>query len=296
MAAVATRAERDVEVLAGTPNLVPAFARSVLPRPHSGPPTIPTREAVIRNYSQDPARLAAYNRLTGFTLRDAVPPTWLHVLTFPLHIHLLSDKESSIKLLGAVHVSNSMTLHRPVSVSERLDLGVHLDALRPHRKGALVDLVGTIRVADEVVWEGVSTYLAQGVTVPGEAQPTDREPFEPATPQALWSLPLDLGRQYRAVSGDPNPIHTSRLAARAFGFPRPIIHGMWTYARALASFDGHLPGAYSTRVAFTKPILLPTTVGLITHRTDAGYRAVVTDRRGSAPHLAMSVDTPRLDQ
>lgn len=286
---------RPIEDLHASPPLAMAFTRSLIPRSAPETPTIPRQIARLRGVKQDEARLAAYTRLTGFTLRDAVPATWLHVLTFPLHIHLLSHRESSIRLLGAVHVSNEITLHRPVSVTERLDLSVHLSDLRPHRKGALVDLVGTIDVSGERVWDGVSTYLAQGVRVPGEPASVKRSPFEPATPLATWRLPADLGRRYRTVSGDPNPIHTSRLAARAFGFPRPIIHGMWTYARALAHVDGRLPPAYRTQVSFTKPVFLPTTVGLVAPPTEGGYRAAVTDRYGGSPHLVMSVDGPSLD-
>ncbi|MCB2413788.1 hypothetical protein LGT39_13135 [Demequina sp. TTPB684] len=262
----------------------------MIPRPRRGQPRIPTRTAVIENLTQDRARLAAYDRLTGFPLRDSVPATWLHVLTFPLHIHLLSDPESSVRLLGAVHVSNRMTLHRPVGVEERLTLAVHLDSLRAHSRGALVDLIGEVAVDGETVWEGVSTYLAQGVSVDGEAERSERQSFEPGTPQAIWKLPVGLGRQYRHVSGDPNPIHTSRIAARLFGFPRPIIHGMWTHARALAAIESRLPPAYSAKVAFTKPILLPAAVGLVTAPTSTGFTAAVTDRSGTKPHLLMTVD------
>lgn len=280
---------RDVEVLPATPRLGPAFAKSLLPRRGASESSIPTRSAVVEGLVQDRARLAAYDRLAGFTLRDHVPPTWLHVLTFPLHIHLLSDPESSIRLIGAVHVTNRMTLLRPVSIDEVLTTEVHLESLRPHARGALVDLVGRVRVDDDTVWTGVSTYLAQGVSVPGEPQSTPRQDFEPSTPQALWRLPADLGRRYRSVSHDPNPIHTSRLAARAFGFPQPIIHGMWTHARALAAMEARLPPQYTSEVAFTKPIALPSTVGLSTRTIESGFSAAVTDRSGEKPHLLMTV-------
>lgn len=281
--------ERDTEVLSRPPRLAPAFARSLIPRSRTGAAHIPTRSAVIESLAQDRARLAAYDRLTGFTLRDRVPPTWLHVLTFPLHIHLLSDPESSIRLLGAMHVSNRMTLHRPVGADERLTLEVHLDSLRPHARGALVDLIGQVRIDGEPVWDGVSTYLAPGVHVAGEPQAVERQEHDPSLPHSLWHLPADLGRRYRGASGDPNPIHTSRLAARAFGFTRPIIHGMWTHARALAALEPRLPPTYTVDVAFTKPILLPATVGLVSKTTDTGHAAVVTDRTGAKPHLLMSV-------
>ena len=98
-------------------------------------------------------------------------------------------------------------------------------------------------------------------------------------------MPSDLGRDYRRVSGDPNPIHTHRLAARAFGFERPIIHGMWTHARALAALDGRLPEAYTVAVRFTKPIMLPATVTYGAVRDGAGWQQAVMTRDGSRPHL-----------
>src|SRR5690606_6526894 len=136
----------------------------------SAVPRIPEREVTIVDQRQDLSRLASYARVCGFTLRDQVPPTWLHVLTFPAHVHLLSDSESSVGLVGAVHVSIAMTRHRPVLATETLELNVHLDNLRPHKRGGLVDVVGRIEVDGDVVWDGVSTYLSSSVKVKGEPE------------------------------------------------------------------------------------------------------------------------------
>ncbi|MDN4486633.1 MaoC/PaaZ C-terminal domain-containing protein [Demequina sp. SYSU T00039] len=279
-----------VEVLSEAPGMGAAFARAMVPARARGA-RLPEDPVRLEGYRQDAARLADYARVCGFPLRDTVPPTWLHVLTFPLHVHLLGDRRSSVRLVGAVHVSNSMTLRRPVSVREELAIEVAARGLRPHQRGALLDLVGTIRVAGETVWEGVSTYLASGMEVPGEPVELPREPFTAVVPHARWRLPAGLGRDYRRVSGDPNPIHTSRLAARAFGFPRPIIHGMWTHARALAALDGRLPEAYRTDVAFTKPVLLPGSVGFHAALADGVHSVAVTSRDGAKPHLLMSVSS-----
>jgi len=282
-------AGRPVERLDSAPGMGGAFARALVPSGRGGSPRIPERVAIIDRQRQDRARLAEYARTCGMTVRDSVPATWIHVLTFPLHVHLLSDRESSVRLVGAVHVSNEMTLLRPVTADEDLELSVHLADLRPHRRGALVDLVGTARAGEEIVWTGVSTYLSQSTHVDGEPAERDRLPFAPAAPHARWRLTADLGRRYRRVSRDPNPIHTSRIAARAFGFPRPIIHGMWTHARALAALEGRLPDAYSARVDFLKPIALPSTVGFRSGAVAGGHSAAVTDRAGTTPHMLMSV-------
>ncbi|WP_430866721.1 MaoC/PaaZ C-terminal domain-containing protein [Demequina aurantiaca] len=266
----------------------PVFARALVPR-RTTTARIPEQVAVLEDQHQPLPRLAQYNRVCGFTLRDSVPPTWIHVLTFPLHVHLLGAPESSIRLVGAVHVSNSMTLHRPVGVGERLQLRVHVENLRAHKRGALIDLVGEARVDGETVWDGSSTYLATGMAAPGEPEQAERPAFEPVTPQAKWRLPTDLGRRYREVSHDPNPIHTSRVAARAFGFARPLIHGMWTHARALAALEGRVAGSYSTSVNFLRPIMLPGTVGFSAIPTTDGYQAAVTSRDGAKAHLLMGV-------
>ncbi len=279
----------DVEVLDALPPMRQAFASALLPRRAGGTPTIPDVTARVEHVETAPERLADYARVCGFTDTAHLPPTWIHVLTFPLHVHLLSHRRSSIRLVGAVHVSNEMTLLAPVPATTPLTLSVRLDDLRAHRRGALVDLLGEAHADGELVWQGVSTYLAPGIGITGEPQETPRATYEPAAPEALWELHAGLGRDYRRVSGDPNPIHTSRLAARIFGFSRPIIHGMWTHAHALAAMPHLLPETYTARVAFTRPIALPATVGFTCTTVDASVQAAVTTRDGAKAHLTMSV-------
>ncbi|WNM25856.1 MaoC/PaaZ C-terminal domain-containing protein [Demequina capsici] len=278
-----------VHTLEAPPAMGPAFLRALIPsRSHEA--RLPHHTDVVSEWRPELAALAAYTRVCGFTLRSTVPTTWLHVLTFPLHVDLLGSGDSSVRLVGAVHVSNEMTLHRPVRSTERLTLSVRAESLRAHSKGALVDLVAQVRANDEVVWDGTSTYLARGVVAAGPAVEVPRLAFEPHDPLARWRLGADLGRRYRAVSHDPNPIHTSRVMARAFGFPRPVIHGMWTHARALAALEARLPDAYTVRVAFTRPLTLPGTAGFWSHETKEGFRAAVTTSDGTRPYMLMEID------
>lgn len=280
--------DRPIELLPELPGMGPAFARALLPS-RATRAELPRHTVMVTNHRQDLSRLAEYTRVCGFTLRDSVPPTWLHVLTFALQVAVLGSHESTIRLVGVVHVSNTMRLRRPVAAGERLQLLVHADNLRPHRRGALIDLVSQVRVADEAVWDGVSTYLARGLSAPGEPTPTPKPDFEATSPTALWRLPADLGRQYRRVSGDPNPIHTNRLAAKAFGFARPISHGMWTHARLLAALENRLAEAYTVSAQFTRPILLPGTVGFAARRTGGGWESAVTTADGGKPYLLASI-------
>src|SRR5690606_8670846 len=107
---------------------------------------------------------------------------------------------------------------------DRLAVRAWAEDLRLHRAGTQVDLVTEVDRDGETVWRGVSTYLAKGRTVAGAAAAEPGERDVPALPPVAgqWRLRPDVGRRYAAVSGDRNPIHTSALGAKLFGFPRAI--------------------------------------------------------------------------
>lgn len=320
----------DVVVLDRLPHLGRLIARAVpqgaardLGRKltHGLPGQLPSRILVVPDHPQDAAQLAAYDRLCGFPVADAVPPTWLHVLAFPLQVALMASPDFPFALAGLVHLANDMTLHRPVSLRDRLRLQVSADSLAGHRRGHRFDLVGEVYVGDQLAWSGRSTYLARDPDAHAAASPGARRggrdkreapvPSEDGrdgrggrgapgdgregrdwrgasglpSPSQVWRLPADLGRRYAAVSGDVNPLHLYPLTARAFGFRRPIVHGMWTHARALAALGGRLPATYGVGVRFTKPILLPGSVSYGVERTASGWRFAVSDSEGARPYL-----------
>ncbi len=206
---------------------------------------LPARSVGRAAVTVDVSELAAYARVCGMTLRNALPATYLHVLTFPLQVHLMAARDFPFAMAGMVHVANTMTLHRPVDLAETLTLSTRAVDVRPHRRGVTVDLLGLAEAGGERVWEGRSTYLVRGGSVAGEAG--EEAPLTDASElpwRAQWRLPAELGRRYAAAAGDVNPIHLTPVAARAFGFPRAIAHGMWTHARVLAALEGRLPPAY----------------------------------------------------
>lgn len=249
---------------------------------------LPAGSVGVEGLKQDVTRAAEYARVCGFTLREHVPSTWLHVLSFPLQTHIMASGDFPFPLAGLVHVTNQITQYRPVSVGEELRLEVEATNLSPHKKGATFDFHGRIHVGDELVWEGLSNYLATKARVPGEPPEVEREQAPEAAPSQKWRIPADMGRRYAKVSDDSNPIHLHPLTARLFGFPRPIIHGMWTHARALAAYAGELPDAYTVRVQFTKPIMMPGTVHFAADQVDDVRRFAVVGR-DDKPRLVGSI-------
>ena len=112
-------ADREIELLPALPDLRGLFTRGLVPSRQRGEASVPTRTVMVTGVAQDLGRLADYDRVCGFALRDRVPPSWLHVLAFPLQVHLLAGRDSTIRLAGIVHVSNLMTQHRPVQAGRR---------------------------------------------------------------------------------------------------------------------------------------------------------------------------------
>ena len=216
-----------------------------------------------------------------------MPPTYPHILAFPLQLSLMTDPSFPFPAIGLVHIHNRITQHRPIRASEKLQIDVRATPVEDHPRGKQFSLRSEVRAGEELVWEEVSTNLkrgrgSEGATAPGSDLPSAEE--LPAT--ATWRLPGDLGRRYGSVSGDLNPIHMHPLSARLFGFPSAIAHGMWTKARCLAALEPRLPDAFTVEVAFKKPILLPGKVEFCeADRPPGAIGFGVRDPRKGSSHL-----------
>ncbi|MDO5032446.1 MaoC/PaaZ C-terminal domain-containing protein [Corynebacterium sp.] len=221
----------------------------------------------------DPGQLAAYCSAVGFALGDALPASFPYLLSFPLAIAVMDAPGFPFPAMGAVHLSNVITQHRPVHAGESLGLEVFADNLRAHRKGLVIDMHTRLRAGGELAWEQTSSFLSVGATWSADTPEHVRERPEDScrragTPLAARELfahtaaaRLDFSpsgvKEYARASGDKNPIHVSRLGARAFGFPAPIAHGMLSFARVLAFAGPTLPQAGELRVDFYKPLVVP---------------------------------------
>jgi acyl dehydratase len=245
---------------------------------------LPDLAFALQDVALDPGHVADYARVCGFDLRDAVPPSYLHVLAFPLAMRLMTDAAFPFGVLGLVHVENRIEHVRPVATGETPSFTVHAEALRDHARGRQFDVVAVATIDGERVWEGRSTYLRRGGGTSGETKDPKKRDAPPA-PEALWKVPADIGRRYGAVSGDRNPIHLHNLSAKLFGMPRAIAHGMWLKARALAALQPELPDAFTVDVSFKKPVLLPATVAWSTTPGAEGRAFAVHDAQRGAPHM-----------
>lgn len=240
----------------------------------------------------DPASAAQYAHLIGAPGTDSLPAGYPHVLGFPLSMALLTRADFPLPVLGMVHLQNRIRRSGPTRFADALHFTTWAAHLRPHRRGALVDIHLAGAVDGDVVWHGVSTYLAKGITLPGEESELraswDLAPLE-ATGLHQWHLDARVGRRYAEVSGDANPIHTSRIGARAFGFKRPIAHGMYTAARALAALPCPPPSAgLDWSVTFGSPVFLPARVSLEFQQQGSQTSYALVRRGGESTRVHLS--------
>jgi acyl dehydratase len=297
----------ESRALERSPSILPLYARAAAPLIPGASllPFIPGRgrgipeiELSLIGVTVDPDAVAAYTKVCGFSLRDHLPPTYPHVLAFPLHMAVMADGRFPFGAVGLVHIENRIVQHRRIGIGEPLTIHVQPTQLERHPRGRTFSLLTDIQVGDEKVWEGVSTMLRRGPANDSAdgTQSGDIDRFEAhrqggeLKTSGEWKLGGDLGRRYGAVSGDRNPIHMHSLTAKPLGFPSAIAHGMWTKARCLAALESRLPDAFAVGVRFRKPILLPARVEFASAAQEDDIYFAVRDPKRGTPHLEGRVE------
>ena len=218
----------------------------------------------------DQDNLADYRKICGFDNNSYVPPTYFAVLSQTLQMNMMVKEPFPFAMLGLIHVKNSVTQYRYIKDTAAFKMAVSFANLREHERGQQFDFVTQVFEADELVWEGTSTYLSRQKkkTAPKPATsttanlPANKPELDDNDMHQFWEVPEDIGRRYAFVSGDFNLIHLHPLSAKAFGFPKAIAHGMWTKAKCLGAV-GDLPEKFTWDVSFKLPIFLPSEVEFI---------------------------------
>jgi acyl dehydratase len=252
--------------------------------------TVPHRTVAVEELAIDPANVAEYAAVTGLRFGDSVPLTYPFALTFASVMSLVSGFDFPFAAMGSVHVENHITQFKPIAVTDTVGVKVHAENLREHRKGLLVDLITDVNVGNETAWHQVTTFLHQQPTSLSDvAKPEQKKTSKLPPPNAVLHITPGQIRHYASVGGDHNPIHTSSIGAKLFGFPTSIAHGMFSAAAVLANIEGQFPDAVKYSVRFGKPVLLPARVGLYVDRVSEGWELALRNPSKGYPHLTATV-------
>ncbi len=246
----------------------------------------------------EPSVVTRYREVCGYGPGEAVPSSFMETLFQGLMVEVVLSPSFPFSPFGVIHLGQVMEQLRSVAPDAVLDLECKLAGVRQTRRGFEMEIDMLATQDDEPVWRGRAELISRGkATRSGKTRAPKPPPVEEP---AGWSDPDTLevaghtGRRYAAVSGDYNPFHLYGVLAKLFGFPKPIAHGMWTLARALAWLEAgldELPEAHRVEASFKKPLLMP---GAVTLRQRAlgdgeGRAFEVRHARKDHPHLVGTV-------
>jgi acyl dehydratase len=281
------------------PSMVPAYARVLLGRkPYSAPlgTVIEPIELEVRKLTLSATHIQRYRESCSVPASaSGLPPAYLHVLAMPLHMQLFVAKNFPVKVLGLIHLRNTIRVLGPVDQRAPLRLVVHFETMRETDMGQEYDFTTRYEQNGAVVWEEVSTMFARGTSGPkeGSKRPTIERSNHPETGVATETLDVhndNTGWRYARVSGDFNPIHLTARTAQMFGFKQAVAHGMWSMGRCLAAAAPQLPnGKIQIDTQFKLPVYIPSQAFARTWQVPGGADISMCTMKGDRLHLAMQV-------
>lgn len=282
--------------------MVPAYARVVLGRkPYSAPndAVIEPVELEVRKVRISTAHVQRYREVCAVpSSTTGLPPAYLHVLAMPLHMQLFVVKNFPVKVLGLIHLRNTIRVLAPVDERVPLRLLVRFATMRLTDLGQEYDFSTSYEQNGRVVWEEVSTMFARGNSAPKEGGSSKRPSIErsnhPETGVATDMLDVapNTGWRYARVSGDFNPIHLTARTAQMFGFKQAVAHGMWSMGRCLASAAAQIPSmGIQIDTQFKLPVYIPSQAYARTWQVPGGADISMCTMKGDRLHLAMQVRT-----
>lgn len=250
-------------------------------------PVLPRARLLRRGVIVDGQAVGDYRALCGFAPEQGVPPSYPHLLAFPLHLALMMRRDFPYPMAGLVHVANRIVQHAAIAPGDRLDVAVRCGVFRTHKRGQAFTILAAVQRDGATIWESESSYLRIGAQsdlgMPLATSASDLAATDAITAEAI---PRAVARRYARLSGDRNPIHMSWLGARLFGFRQPIAHGMWTKARALALVLPHAQSqALTIDVGFRAPIELPGSATFCARTRAGATDFAVRDASGTRLHL-----------
>ncbi len=202
--------------------------------------------------------------------RDTIPAHLFPQWSFPLAARALEGIHYPIeKVLNGgccIHINGPLPAGEPLELSGQLESVDETDK-RVVLRTRITTSTALCRDAIVTILESYIPLQAKQKS-PKNSVRRAREcvPAE-AKEIASWRLGPRDARSFALLTGDINPVHWVPAYARAMGFRGTILHGFSTMAHAIeglnrSHFSADVTRLTSFRAKFTRPLVLPATVGL----------------------------------
>ena len=192
-------------------------------------------ELEARRVTLSASHLRRYREVCAVRGGPQLPPAYLHVVAMPMHMQLFIAKQFPVKVLGLIHLRNTIRVLRDVDVRAPMRLSVHFDTQRLTDFGQEYDFTTRYEQEGAVVWEEVSTMFARGAAPPKEGgkRPSIERSAHPETGVATENARgrgqhwLALCARVRRFQSDPSDgahredvrVQTSRRARHVVARP-----------------------------------------------------------------------------
>jgi acyl dehydratase len=214
-------------------------------------------------------------------------PVWPVVPAFPHFMTAARDPELGVDLRRLLHASEMHVLHERIAAGDVLRVTAELESVEHRENGDLFTIAVAESRDDVLVAEVRGTMFVRGA---GRAPRVEVGDPRTIVHEHRVRVDEDQMERYARASGDHNPIHLDRRAARLAGLRAPILHGMCTMAMAATGAVTGLAGGDPTQVAligvtFARPVVagqeLSTRFWALHNASDAAYGFETVDSDGA---------------
>lgn len=219
--------------------------------------------------ARSPRLVVDYIRWTGGTLgryEKTLPPHLFPQWGFPLIAQTLQG--IPYPLTGVLNQGCKITVHHALPADQPLILKARLESVEEDEKRARLHqrlVTGTHTEPESIV---ADVYAVVRLKSSGSKKKRDK----PSVPEHAVSIGkrdvnATAGRDFALLTGDFNPIHWIRWAAKLSGFKSTILHGFASLSIAIEQLNGYFeseghPPWKSIDVRFVRPLVLPNTAQL----------------------------------
>lgn len=177
-------------------------------------------------------------------------PTFAVVPAYPVLNELLERTGGPYEMV--VHQGQTVTVHKPLPPSGRLETSGTLKAMYDLKRMALVVLTSSSSVNGEVVYECEWQIVYRGEGGFGGERRPKTELLNVPKREPDWVneevIPEQQALLYR-LSGDTNPLHADPALAAKVGFEQgPILHGLATFGYVCRAVVAHSCDGDASRI------------------------------------------------
>ncbi|MDB4973741.1 MAG: Acyl dehydratase [Myxococcaceae bacterium] len=251
-------------------------------KPAKSAPAVPGRLIQVTLPPRSPELIAAYVKNVGgdpSAYKNTLPAHFFPQWGFAVGSEALSVVPYPLSKI--LNVGCNLDVRKPIPAGEPLEVSAQLVEIDDDGRRAVLTtrVITSTRSAPEALIAEMITMVplkrdksASSSNGAKKEKEVARVP-DGAQELAFFDVGANAGLDFAKLTGDFNPIHWIKPAARASGFPNVILHGFGTMARAIEGLNRNLFAGDVTRMKkwscrFTKPLVLPSKAGLYVQGND----------------------------